>query len=90
MLSPFSHVHATPWTEAHQAPLSMGFSEQEYWSEFSFPFPVDLPNPGISRYRKRHPSVFEKDHFFILMASSTPEHASHGSTILSINVLWIL
>ena len=37
----------TPWTEAHQAPLSMVFSRQEYWSALSFPSPGDLPNPGI-------------------------------------------
>ena len=36
---------ATPWTVAHQAPLSMGFSRQEYWS--GFPSPGDLPDPGI-------------------------------------------
>ena len=35
----------TPWTVAHQAPLSMGFPRQEYWS--GLPFPGDLPNPGI-------------------------------------------
>ena len=38
---------ATPWTIAHQAPLSMGFSRQEYWSGLPFPSPGDLPNPGI-------------------------------------------
>ena len=37
----------TPWTIAHQAPLSMGFSRQEYWSGLPFPPPGDLPNPGI-------------------------------------------
>ena len=37
----------TPWTVAHQALLSMGFSRQECWSGFPFPSPVDLPNPGI-------------------------------------------
>ena len=37
----------TPWTVAHQAPLSMGFSRQEYWSGVPFPSPGDLPNPGI-------------------------------------------
>ena len=37
----------TPWTVAHQAPLSMGFSRQEYWSGLPFPSPGDLPNPGI-------------------------------------------
>ena len=37
----------TPWTIACQGPLSMGFSRQEYWSELPFPFPGDLPDPGI-------------------------------------------
>ena len=35
------------WTTAHQAPLSMGFFRQEYWSELPFPSPGDLPDPGI-------------------------------------------
>ena len=35
-----------PWTVAYQAPLSMGFSRQEYWSGLPFPSPKDLPNPG--------------------------------------------
>ena len=45
----FSHVQlfATPWTVARQAPLSMGFSRQEYWSGLPFPSPGDLPDPGI-------------------------------------------
>ena len=38
---------ATPWTVARQAPLSMGFPRQEYWSGLSCPPPGDLPNPGI-------------------------------------------
>ena len=44
-----SHVRlsATPWTVAYQAPPSMGFSRQEYWSALPFPSPGDLPNPGI-------------------------------------------
>ena len=37
----------TLWTVAHQAPLSMGFSRQEYWSGLPFPSPGDLPDPGI-------------------------------------------
>ena len=37
----------TPWTVAHQAPLSMGFSRQQYWSELAFPTPGDLPSPRI-------------------------------------------
>ena len=38
---------ATLWTVAHQAPVSMGFSRQEYWSGLSFPTPEDLPDLGI-------------------------------------------
>ena len=40
-------LFATPWTVAHQAPPSMGFSRQEYWSGLPFPSPGDLPHPGI-------------------------------------------
>ena len=40
-------LFATPWTVAYQAPLSMGFSSQEYWSGLPFPSPRDLPDPGI-------------------------------------------
>ena len=40
-------LFATPWTIAHQAPPSMGFSRQEYWSGLPFPSPGDLPNPGV-------------------------------------------
>ena len=38
---------AALWTVAHQAPLSMEFARQEYWSGQPFPSPGDLPNPGI-------------------------------------------
>ena len=38
-------ILATPWAVAPQAPLSMGFSRQEYWSELPFPFPGYLPYP---------------------------------------------
>ena len=49
MLIRFSHVRlfATPWTLACQAPLSMRFSWQEYWSGLPCPSPGDLPNPGV-------------------------------------------
>ena len=49
MLSHFSRVRlfATQWTVARQAPLSMGFSRQEYWSGLPSPAPGDLPNQGI-------------------------------------------
>ena len=39
-------LFATPWTVAYQAPQSMEFSRQEYWSGLPFPSPEDLPNPG--------------------------------------------
>ena len=42
-----SGCSATPWTVAHQAPLSMGFSQQEYWSGLPCPPPGGLPNAGI-------------------------------------------
>ena len=38
---------ATPWTVAHQAPLTMGFLRHEYWSGLPFPPPGDIPKPGI-------------------------------------------
>ena len=44
----------TPWTVAHQAPLSMVFPRQEYWSGLTFPSPKDLPDPGI---KTRSPSL---------------------------------
>ena len=49
VLSRFSHIwlFVTLWTVACQAPLSMGFSRQEYWSVLQCPPPGDLPYPGI-------------------------------------------
>ena len=51
MLSHFSRVQlfVTPWTVAHQVPLSMGFSRQEYWSGLPFPSPyLVLSGPSIN------------------------------------------
>ena len=42
-----NQLFAIPWTAAHQAPLSLGLSWQEYWSGLPFPSSGDLPNPGI-------------------------------------------
>ena len=49
MMKSLSRVQlfVTPWTVAYQAPLSMGFSRQEYWNGLPFPSPGDLTNPGI-------------------------------------------
>ena len=43
----WTRLFAILWTIAHQAPPSMGFSRQEYWSGLPFPSPGDLPDPGI-------------------------------------------
>ena len=48
-------LFATPWTAAHQAPLSMEFSRQEYWSGLPCPPPGDLPNPGAE---PRSPALY--------------------------------
>ena len=49
LVKSLSHVRlfVTPWTVDCQAPLSMGFSKQEYWNGLPFPSPGDPPNPGI-------------------------------------------
>ena len=54
-----SHIwlFATPWTVARQAPLSMGFSRQKYWSGFPCPPPGDLPHPGIESMSLMSPSL---------------------------------
>ena len=44
-----------PWTIVHQAPLSMGFNRQKYWSGFPFPSPGDLPMPGIEHMSPASP-----------------------------------
>ena len=54
LLSCFSHVWlcATPQTAAHQAPLSLGFSRQEYWNGLPFPSPPDLHTHGQKAHKK--------------------------------------
>ena len=47
MCASHGRLLVTPWTIAHQAPLSMGFFRQEYWSGLPFPSLRDLPYPGI-------------------------------------------
>ena len=47
----------TPWTVACQAPLSTGFSRQEYWNGLPFPPPGDLPDPGIKRSSPGSPAL---------------------------------
>ena len=59
MLSHFSHVQLfmTPWSIAHQAPLSMALSRQEYWSGLPCPPPGDLPDPGIKPMSPMAPAL---------------------------------
>ena len=51
MKAVLSHIRlfVTPWTVAHQAPLSTEFSRQEYWSGLPFPTPGDLPDQGLDQ-----------------------------------------
>ena len=56
VLSPVQ-LFATPRTVAHQAPLSMGFSRQEYWNGLTFPPLEDLPDPGIKTVSLASPAL---------------------------------
>ena len=82
MLSRFSHVQlfATLWTVAHQAPLSMGFSSQEYWSGLPFPSPGDLPDSGIRPTSLRSPELAGG----FLTTSTTWE----AETLILFYILW--
>ena len=67
-----SHVRLfmTPWTVALQAPLSMGFSRQEYWSGWPSPPTVDLPKPGIKPRSPVSPAL--KGRFFTTVPHGKP------------------
>ena len=68
LLSCFSCVwlFVTPWTAAHQVPLSMRFSRQEYWSVLPYPPPGDLPNPGVEPLSLTSPALAVKFFFVCL------------------------
>ena len=69
VLSHFSCVRlfVTPWTVAHQTPLFLGFSRQEYWSEWPCPPPGDLPDSGIKPTSLMSPAL--ADGFYITRAT---------------------
>ena len=69
---PFSCVclFVNTWTVVHQAPLSMEFPRQEYWSGLSFPPPGDLPDPGIELISPGSPALAGK--FFTAEALGKP------------------
>ena len=66
-------LFVTPWIAAHQAPLSMGFFWQEYWSGLLFPNPGDLPNPGI---QPTSPAL--AGGFFTTMLPGKPDNNNHS------------
>ena len=86
-----SHVtlFVTPWTVVCQAPLSMAFSRQEYWSGLPFPAPGDIPDPGI-----KHSSALSPDlagGFFITVPPGKPIAVVGGQCLLSLSMakwLW--
>ena len=59
LLSHFSHVQlcATPWTSACPDTLSVEFSRQEHWSGLPYPFPEELPYPGIEPMSLKSPAL---------------------------------
>ena len=57
LVSQLCWLFATPWTVAHQAFLSMGFSWQEYWSGLAGPLSGDLPDPGIELVSSKAPAL---------------------------------
>ena len=67
VLSHFSYVRlfATPWTIAYQAPLSMGFSRQEYQSGWPCPPPGVLPDPGIEPVSLMSPIVAGRFYIYV-------------------------
>ena len=68
----FSHVQffVTPWTVAHQAPISMGFSRQEYWSGLPFPTAGDLLDPVIEHESLASPAMAGR--FFTTVPPGNP------------------
>ena len=66
-------LFVTLWTVAHQAPLFMGFSRQEYWNKLPFPTPGDLPDPGIEPAPLESPAL--AGGFFTTAPPEKPLHS---------------
>ena len=75
-------LFVTSWTIARQAPLSMGFPRQEYWSGLPVPAPGDLPNPGIQPASLESPALAEG--LFTTLYLFTTSHLGSGSLLLRI------
>ena len=76
-------LFATPWTVAHEAPLSMEFSRQEYWSGFPFPTSGDLPDPQFKLVSLVSSALASR--FFNSVSPGKP--LSHYSQLLSV---WLI
>jgi len=77
-------LFVTPWTAARQAPLSMGFSRQEYWSGWPCPPLGDLPNPGIKLTSLTSPA---SEASFLTVISATREATSKVKLMIQPNQL---
>ena len=75
-------LFATPWMVTYQAPRSVGFSRQEYWSGLPFPSPGDLPNPGI----EPGSPALEADTFNLL---ATRDEGESCNTVLT-KCVWLI
>ena len=74
MLS-LAQLFMTPWTVSQQSPLSMGFSQQEYWSDVLFPPPEDLPTPGMAFVSLTSPALAGR--FFTTSAAQEAPKIPH-------------
>ena len=97
MLSHFICVwlFAILWTGTHQAPLSMEFSREEYWSGLLFPPPGDLPDPGIELVSLKSPalaggffttSATNSSNIYMSYLTSEIQRLSHGILELGFRV----
>ena len=83
MLSPVQHFE-TPWCVAHQAPLSVRFPRQEYWSGLPFPPPGDLPNPRIKPASLASPAL--ADGFFTTVSPGKTSRCSRAAQVFFLSL----
>ena len=76
----------TSWTIGHQAPLSMGFSQQEHWSGWPFPSPGDLPHPGTEPTSPVSPALVGG--FFTTVPPGKPTEC--GTFVSEVNMVKIM
>ena len=81
-------LFATLWTVAHQVPLSVEFSRQEYWNGLPFPPPEDLPDPGTEPVSHTPPAL--AGGFFTIGATWEAPNISHNGKLIAFIVILIL